>query len=103
MTPIFANRVLLPVGRKAADAVSGAISKSLNEKSISALVPATKGESLGNKYETALDVSVPCEIESGLIVCTSGSTGNPKAVEISAEALLAATNLVNSKFENPAS
>ena len=103
MTPIFANRVLLPVGRKAADAVSGAISKSLNEKSISALVPATKGESLGNKFETALDVSVPCEIESGLIVCTSGSTGNPKAVEISAEALLAATNLVNSKFENPAS
>ena len=103
MTPIFANRVLLPVGRKAADAVSEAISKSLNEKSISALVPSTKGESLANKYENAIDVSIPCEIDSGLIVCTSGSTGNPKAVEISSQALIEATKLVNSKFDEPAS
>ena len=103
MPPIFANRVLLPPGRKAADAVSEAISKCINEKVVSALVPATKGESLGNKYETAIDVSIPCVIESGLLVCTSGSTGNPKAVEISAAALLSATKLVNAKFENPAS
>ena len=103
MPPIFANRVLLPPGRKAADAVSEAISKCINEKVVSALVPATKGESLGNKYETAIDVSIPCVIESGLLVCTSGSTGNPKAVEISAAALLSATRLVNAKFENPAS
>ena len=103
MPPIFANRVLLPPGRKAADAVSEAISKCINEKVVSALVPATKGESLGNKYETAIDVSIPCVIESGLLVCTSGSTGNPKAVEISAAALLCATKLVNAKFENPAS
>ena len=103
MPPIFANRVLLPPGRKAADAVSEAISKCINEKVVSALVPATKGESLGNKYETAIDVSIPCGIESGLLVCTSGSTGNPKAVEISAAALLSATRLVNAKFENPAS
>ncbi len=103
MPPIFANRVLLPPGRKAADAVSEAISKCINEKVVSALVPATKGESLGNKYETAINVSIPCVIESGLLVCTSGSTGNPKAVEISAAALLSATKLVNAKFENPAS
>ena len=103
MPPIFANRVLLPPGRKAADAVSEAISKCINEKVVSALVPATKGESLGNKYETAIDVSIPCVIESGLLVCTSGSTGSPKAVEISAAALLSATKLVNAKFENPAS
>ena len=103
MPPIFANRVLLPPGRKAADAVSEAISKCINEKVVSALVPATKGESLGNKYETAIDVSIPCVIESGLLVCTSGSTGNPKAVEISSAALLSATKLVNAKFENPAS
>ena len=103
MPPIFANRVLLPPGRKAADAVSEAISKCINEKVVSALVPASKGESLGNKYETAIDVSIPCVIESGLLVCTSGSTGNPKAVEISAAALLSATKLVNAKFENPAS
>ena len=103
MPPIFANRVLLPPGRKAADAVSEALSKCINEKVVSALVPATKGESLGNKYETAIDVSIPCVIESGLLVCTSGSTGNPKAVEISAAALLSATRLVNAKFENPAS
>ena len=45
MPPIFANRVLLPPGRKAADAVSEAISKCINEKVVSALVPATKGES----------------------------------------------------------
>ena len=81
MPPIFANRVLLPPGRKAADAVSEAISKCINEKVVSALVPATKGESLGNKYETAIDVSIPCVIEAGLLVCTSGSTGSPKAVE----------------------
>ncbi len=103
MPPIFANRVLLPPGRKAADAVSEAISKCINEKVVSALVPATKGESLGNKYETAINVSIPCVIESGLLVCTSGSTGNPKSVEISAAALLSATKLVNAKFENPAS
>lgn len=103
MPPIFANRVLLPPGRKAADAVSEAISKCINEKVVTALVPATKGENLGNKYETAIDVSIPCVIESGLLVCTSGSTGNPKAVEISAAALLSATKLVNAKFENPAS
>ena len=103
MPPIFANRVLLPPGRKAADAVSEAISKCINEKVVSALVPATKGESLGNKYETAINVSIPCVIESGLLVCTSGSTGNPKAVEISSAALLSATKLVNAKFENPAS
>ncbi len=103
MPPIFANRVLLPPGRKAADAVSEAISKCINEKVVTALVPATKGENLGNKYETAIGVSIPCVIESGLLVCTSGSTGNPKAVEISAAALLSATKLVNAKFENPAS
>ncbi|MBJ7393129.1 MAG: AMP-binding protein, partial [Candidatus Nanopelagicales bacterium] len=103
MPPIFANRVLLPPGRKAADAVSEAISKCINEKVVTALVPATKGENLGNKYETAIGVSIPCVIESGLLVCTSGSTGNPKAVEISTTALLSATKLVNAKFENPAS
>jgi len=103
MPPIFANRVLLPPGRKAADAVSEAISKCINEKVVTALVPATKGENLGNKYETAIGVSIPCVIESGLLVCTSGSTGNPKAVEISSTALLSATKLVNAKFENPAS
>jgi hypothetical protein len=59
MTPIFANRVLLPPGRKAADAVSEAISKSINEKCVSALIPSTKGESLANKYESAIDVSIP--------------------------------------------
>ena len=103
MPPIFANRVLLPPGRKAADAVSEAISKCINEKVVTALVPATKGENLGNKYENAIGVSIPCVIESGLLVCTSGSTGNPKAVEISTTALLSATKLVNAKFENPAS
>jgi len=103
MPPIFANRVLLPPGRKAADAVSEAISKCINEKVVTALVPSTKGENLGNKYETAIGVSIPCVIESGLLVCTSGSTGNPKAVEISSTALLSATKLVNAKFENPAS
>ena len=103
MTPIFANRVLLPPGRKAADAVSEAISKSINEKCVSALIPSTKGESLANKYESAIDVSIPCKIESGLIICTSGSTGNPKAVEISSNSLEAATKLVNSKFTEPAS
>ena len=103
MTPIFANRVLLPPGRKAADAVSGAILKCINENTISALVPSAKGESLGNKYESAIDVTIPCQIESGLIVCTSGSTGNPKAVEISSQSLISATNLVNKRFTETAS
>lgn len=103
MTLIFANQELLPHSRKAADAVSEAISKCLNQKTVTALIPATKGEILANRYQVAVDITIPCKIESGLIVCTSGSTGDPKAVEISSTALLVASQLVNSQFTESAS
>jgi O-succinylbenzoic acid--CoA ligase len=102
MSPIFANRLLLPHGRKAAEAVLEAISKSINEKTVTALIPATRSENLGNKYLNAIDTSLACEITSGLIICTSGSTGNPKAVELSSAALMAAAKMVNDKFREPA-
>ena len=64
------------------------ISKIINEKIVIAITPATKNQSLTSKYEAAVDINIGCKIDAGLIICTSGSTGNPKAVEISSQALI---------------
>jgi len=103
MTPIFANRVLLTSGWKAADSVSREIPKILSGNYVSALVPYAESDQVTNKYISAIDVEIPCKINDGLIVCTSGSTGNPKAVEISSAAIKSAVQIVNSQFNAPAS
>ena len=102
MTLIFPNRLLLPMGSKAAHEVSRAISNSLNEKEVSAIVPFSKSEKLTRRYEDAISIQDECKIETGLIVCTSGTTGNPKAVEISSKALLNAANKTNQMFNDSA-
>ena len=102
MTLIFPNRLLLPHGRKAALEVSKAISKIINEKIVIAITPATKNQSLTSKYEAAVDINIGCKIDAGLIICTSGSTGNPKAVEISSQALINAANMTNKKLGSKA-
>ena len=102
MTLIFPNRLLLPMGSKAAHEVSRAISNSLNEKEVSAIVPFSKSEKVTRRYEDAISTQDECKIESGLIVCTSGTTGNPKAVEISSKALVNAANKTNQMFNDSA-
>jgi O-succinylbenzoic acid--CoA ligase len=102
MTLIFPNRLLLPMGSKAAHEVSRAISNSLNDKEVSAIVPFSKSEKVIKRYENAISIKDECRIDSGLIVCTSGTTGNPKAVEISSEALINAATKTNEKFNEPA-
>ncbi len=102
MTLIFPNRLSLPMGSKAAHEVAQAISNSLNENSVTALVPFAKSEKVSKRYESAISVNDECKIDSGLIICTSGTTGNPKAVEISSQALLNAANKTNKKFNDPA-
>ena len=102
MTLIFPNRLLLPMGSKAAHEVSRAISNSLNEKEVSAIVPFSKSEKVTKRYENAISITDECRIDSGLIICTSGTTGNPKAVEISSQALLNAATKTNEKFNEPA-
>ena len=102
MTLIFPNRLLLPMGSKAAHEVSRAISNSLNEKEVSAIVPFSKSEQVTKRYENAISITDECRIDSGLIICTSGTTGNPKAVEISSQALLNAATKTNEKFNEPA-
>lgn len=102
MTLIFPNRLLLPMGSKAAHEVSRAISNSLNDKEVSAIVPFSKSEKVIKRYENAISINDECRIDSGLIVCTSGTTGNPKAVEISSEALINAATKTNEKFNEPA-
>ena len=102
MTLIFPNRLLLPMGSKAAHEVSRAISNSLNEKEVSAIVPFSKSEKVTRRYKDAISIQDECKIETGLIVCTSGTTGNPKAVEISSKALLNAANKTNQMFNDSA-
>ena len=102
MTLIFPNRLLLPMGSKAAHEVSRAISNSLNGKEVSAIVPFSKSENVTKRYESAISVQDECKIDSGLIVCTSGTTGNPKAVEISSKALINAADKTNQMFSEPA-
>lgn len=102
MTLIFPNRLSLPMGSKAAHEVAKAISNSLNENRVTALVPYAKSEKVSKRYENAISVDNACKIESGLIICTSGTTGNPKAVEITSQALMNAANKTNNKFESPA-
>ncbi|MGA1311358.1 MAG: AMP-binding protein [Candidatus Nanopelagicales bacterium] len=102
MTLIFPNRLLLPMGSKAAHEVSRAISNSLNEKEVSAIVPFSKSEKVTRRYEDAISIHDECKIETGLIVCTSGTTGNPKAVEISSKALVNAANKTNQMFNDSA-
>ena len=102
MTLIFPNRLLLPMGSKAAHEVSRAISNSLNEKEVSAIVPFSKSEKVTRRYEDAISTQDECKIETGLIVCTSGTTGNPKAVEISSKALVNAANKTNQMFNDSA-
>ena len=102
MTLIFPNRLLLPMGSKAAHEVSRAISNSLNEKEVSAIVPFSKSEKVTRRYENAISIHDECKIETGLIVCTSGTTGNPKAVEISSKALVNAANKTNQMFNDSA-
>jgi O-succinylbenzoic acid--CoA ligase len=102
MTLIFPNRLLLPMGSKAAHEVSRAISNSLNGKEVSAIVPFSKSENVTKRYESAISVQDECKIDSGLIVCTSGTTGNPKAVEISSKALINAADKTNLMFSEPA-
>ncbi|MFM1826030.1 MAG: hypothetical protein RLZZ37_665 [Actinomycetota bacterium] len=102
MTLIFPNRLLLPMGSKAAHEVSRAISNSLNGKEVDAIVPFSKSEKVTKRYENAINIQEECSIDSGLIICTSGTTGNPKAVEISTKALINAANKTNEMFNDPA-
>ena len=102
MTLIFPNRLLLPMGSKAAHEVSRAISNCLNEKEVCAIVPFSKSEKVLKRYEDAISIKDDCKIDAGLIICTSGSTGNPKAVEISSQALISAAKKTNEKFKEPA-
>lgn len=102
MTLIFPNRLLLPMGSKAAHEVSEAISNCLNKKEVSAIVPFSKSEKVTKRYENAISVQDECKIDSGLIVCTSGTTGNPKAVEISSKALLNSAGSANEELKEPA-
>ncbi|MGA1293031.1 MAG: AMP-binding protein [Candidatus Nanopelagicales bacterium] len=90
------------MGSKAAHEVSRAISNSLNEKEVSAIVPFSKSEKVTRRYEDAISIHDECKIETGLIVCTSGTTGNPKAVEISSKALVNAANKTNQMFNDSA-
>jgi len=102
MTLIFPNRLSLPMGSKAAHEVSRAISNCLNEKEVCAIVPFSKSEKVLKRYEDAISIKDDCKIDAGLIICTSGSTGNPKAVEISSQALISAAKKTNEKFKEPA-
>ena len=70
MTLIFPNRLLLPMGSKAAHEVSKAISNSLNGKEVSAIVPFSKSEKVTKRYENAISITDECRIDSGLIICT---------------------------------
>ena len=56
-----------------------------------------------NKYLTALQVEQDVIFENtALAICTSGSTGNPKAVEISQQALLENHEIINNKLKGKA-
>ena len=56
-----------------------------------------------NKYLTALQVEQDVIFENtALAICTSGSTGNPKAVEISQQALLKNHEIINNKLKGKA-
>jgi len=56
-----------------------------------------------DKYLTALEVEMPPVFENtALAICTSGSTGNPKAVEISKSALLKNHEIINKKLNGKA-
>ena len=79
-----------------------ALTEALDGKSALAISPA--GEpSLQEKYLSALHLASPTEFEdTAVVICTSGSTGNPKAVEISGAALKANHALVSKKLSGKA-
>jgi O-succinylbenzoic acid--CoA ligase len=90
--PLFASVSALADGVKAALAHEIAL----------AIAPASEGE-LQNKYLTALNLDKPTEFEdTAIALCTSGSTGNPKAVEISRDSLIANHEIIKSKLNGTA-
>lgn len=92
---------LVKPGLQSVSALAGGISNALESERPIMVAPAT--DQITDKYLKALAVETePIFNDTALAICTSGSTANPKAVEISQSAILKNHELINNKLKGKA-
>lgn len=92
---------LVKPGLKSVSALAGAISKALDSNHPIMVCPASN--QIIDKYLEALSVETqPIFKDTALAICTSGSTANPKAVEISQTAILKNHQVINESLKGKA-
>lgn len=95
-----AELVEVPAGPGAVDALWEPLDRALCGGKPLAVIPAASAAAPASSLEairSAIDIEQPVTDGTALVITTSGSTGNPRAVEISADAADALTGQVNAR------